>query len=283
MSVLLVIDDETSILHAFRRAFRESGLTVLTASTAAEGLELVAQQRPDVVLLDIHLPDQSGLKLFQRLQEIDGTVPTIFITASEASGQAIEARRIPVGNLIFRAVAAVAILVALQLIELPMGWFGASAARQVVNLHLAFNLALLVLFLPLTGPMERLVALILPDAPAGAESFDRMSRRVSALDRTVIKMPSVALASATREVLRMAEVVEIMLRPVMDLFDSGDRARVEQVRKLDEEVNRAHTDIKLYIAVYIWKTAKAHICDIRIIFDNAGCKLDSIYLISFFF
>lgn len=163
-------------------------------------------------------------------------------------GLAIEARRIPVGNLIFRATAAIAILVAMQAIEIPMTWFGASAARQVVNMHLAFNLALLVLCLPFTGPMERLVAMLLPDAPRGSESFNLMSRRVSALDRTVIKMPSVALASATREVLRMAEVVEIMLRPVMDLFDSGDRDRVEQVRKLDEEVNRAHTDIKLYIA-----------------------------------
>lgn len=163
-------------------------------------------------------------------------------------GQAIEARRIPLGNLIFRACAAVAVLATMAMVELPISWFGANAARQVVNMHLAFNLALLVACLPFTGPMERLVALLLPDTPSRSEALDLMTRRTSALDRSVINMPSVALASAKREVLRMAEVVEIMLRPVMDLFDSGDRERVEQVRKLDEEVNRAHTDIKLYIA-----------------------------------
>ena len=211
--------------------------TWLIHSSVASVLLFMSMAAQGVLPAEVALPMILGVNLGAGLVAVGLT-----------RGQAIEARRIPVGNLIFRAVAAVAILVALQMVELPMGWFGASAARQVVNLHLAFNLALLVLCLPFTGLMERLVALILPDAPAGAESFDLMSRRVSALDRTVIKMPSVALASATREVLRMAEVVEIMLRPVMDLFDSGDRVRVEQVRKLDEEVNRAHTDIKLYIA-----------------------------------
>lgn len=211
--------------------------TWLIHSSVASVLLFMSMAAQGVLPAEVALPMILGVNLGAGLVAVGLT-----------RGQSIEARRIPVGNLIFRAVAAIAILVALQLVALPMVWFGENAARQVVNLHLAFNLALLVLCLPFTGPMERLVALILPDAPAGAENFDLMSRRVSALDRTVIKMPSVALASATRELLRMAEVVEIMLRPVMDLFDSGDRVRVEQVRKLDEEVNRAHTDIKLYIA-----------------------------------
>ena len=57
MPVLLVIDDEASILHAFRRAFRDPELTLRTASTGAEGLEMAAGQRPDVVILDIQLPE----------------------------------------------------------------------------------------------------------------------------------------------------------------------------------------------------------------------------------
>lgn len=211
--------------------------TWLIHSSVASVLLFMSMAAQGVLPAEVALPMILGVNLGAGLVAVGLT-----------RGQAIEARRIPVGNLIFRATAAIAILVAMQAIEIPMTWFGVSAARQVVNMHLAFNLALLVVCLPFTGPMERLIAMLLPDAPHGSESFNLMSRRVSALDRTVIKMPSVALASATREVLRMAEVVEIMLRPVMDLFDSGDRTRVEQVRKLDEEVNRAHTDIKLYIA-----------------------------------
>ena len=66
MANILVIDDEASILHAFRRAFGDPDDILLTAADAAEGLELVAQHRPDVVVLDINLPDLSGLDVFHQ-------------------------------------------------------------------------------------------------------------------------------------------------------------------------------------------------------------------------
>jgi two-component system nitrogen regulation response regulator GlnG len=68
MPTLLVIDDEPSILHAFRRAFREPETTLRTAASAAEGIEAVSSVQPDVVVLDINLPDLSGLETFRRIQ-----------------------------------------------------------------------------------------------------------------------------------------------------------------------------------------------------------------------
>ena len=59
MPSLLVVDDEAAILHAFRRAFSQPDITVLTAATGGEGLDIVSQHRPDVVVLDINLPDTS--------------------------------------------------------------------------------------------------------------------------------------------------------------------------------------------------------------------------------
>jgi two-component system, NtrC family, nitrogen regulation response regulator GlnG len=91
---LLVIDDEPSIQHAFRRAFRDPSLCVLTASTASEGLGMVTKTRPDVVLLDIHLPDQSGLDTFQRIKSIDARIPVIFITGHGTTDTAIEAMKL---------------------------------------------------------------------------------------------------------------------------------------------------------------------------------------------
>lgn len=158
---------------------------------------------------------------------------------------AAEARRIPIGNLVFRGVGAVAALLALQLFELPLHLAGDSAARQIVNLHLAFNAALMLLCLPFCGLVGRGLARWVRDGEAEA---DPMAERVSALDRTVIDSPRLALASATRELLRMAEIVEVMLRPVMELYENGTRERIKQIRRLDEEVNKAHSDIKLYIA-----------------------------------
>ena len=93
MATILVIDDEPSILHAFRRAFADPEVTLLTASDGAEGLELVARCRPDVVVLDINLPDMSGLDVFRRIRTIDARIPVIFITGHGTTETAIEAMK----------------------------------------------------------------------------------------------------------------------------------------------------------------------------------------------
>jgi two-component system nitrogen regulation response regulator GlnG len=94
MPTLLVIDDEPSILHAFRRAFRDPALSLVTASTAGEGLDLVRSARPDVILLDIHLPDLSGLEAFRHIKEIDARTPVVFITGHGTTDTAIEAMKL---------------------------------------------------------------------------------------------------------------------------------------------------------------------------------------------
>jgi nitrogen regulation protein NR(I) len=94
MPKLLVVDDEPSILHFFRRAFRAPAVTLLTAGSAAEALEKISQHQPDVVILDIHLPDQSGLEAFQRIHQLDAKIPVIFITGHGTTATAIEAMRL---------------------------------------------------------------------------------------------------------------------------------------------------------------------------------------------
>ena len=94
MATLLVVDDEASILLAFRKAFREPAVTVLTAGTAAEGLEVARQQHPDVIVLDVHLPDLSGLEMLRRLRELDARSLVIFITGRSTTDTAIEAMKL---------------------------------------------------------------------------------------------------------------------------------------------------------------------------------------------
>ena len=69
MPTLLVVDDEPAILLAFRRAFRDAAYETITAESAAEGLELARNRRPDVAVLDVQLPDGSGLELFTKLRD----------------------------------------------------------------------------------------------------------------------------------------------------------------------------------------------------------------------
>jgi two-component system nitrogen regulation response regulator GlnG len=93
MPTLLVIDDEQSVRYTFRRLFEENGVQVLTAATAASGLEQVQEQNPDVVVLDLQLPDRSGLEVFRDLHERDPRRPVIFITAHGTTATAIEAMK----------------------------------------------------------------------------------------------------------------------------------------------------------------------------------------------
>jgi DNA-binding NtrC family response regulator len=102
MPVLLVVDDEPSILHAFRRVFREPEVTLLTTGTAMEGVELVSQQQPDVVILDVQLPDLSGLDAFRRILQIDPKVPVIFITGHGTTETAIEATKLGAYDYLFK-------------------------------------------------------------------------------------------------------------------------------------------------------------------------------------
>ncbi len=155
-------------------------------------------------------------------------------------------RRIPLGNLLFRGFGSVAALIALLVFNPPLGFAGSSTSVQIVNLHLAFNVLLAAVCLPLTafagGLIDRLVTDPLP------EPRNNLTGEPSALDQAVVHMPSLALPSATRELLRMSRIVEMMLKPILELYQSGDRARIRGLRRLDDEVNEIHSAIKLYLA-----------------------------------
>jgi two-component system nitrogen regulation response regulator GlnG len=94
MPALLVVDDESSILTAFRRAYRNHEMDVLTAETAAAGLALAREQRPDVIIFDIQLPDMSGLDALRQLRAIDARSPVIFISGKSTTDTAIEAMKL---------------------------------------------------------------------------------------------------------------------------------------------------------------------------------------------
>jgi two-component system, NtrC family, nitrogen regulation response regulator GlnG len=93
MSKLLVVDDEPLICQSFDWVFTASGVEVTTAGTLAEGWRRVEEDRPDVVVLDLQLPDGSGLELFERIQKDDPRRPVIFLTAHGTADTAIEAMK----------------------------------------------------------------------------------------------------------------------------------------------------------------------------------------------
>jgi two-component system nitrogen regulation response regulator GlnG len=102
MQTLLVIDDEASILRAFQRAFGNESVEVIAAQTGSEGEQAFAEHTPDVVVLDLSLPDSSGLDVFRRIRDIDSRVPVIFITGHGTVESAIEATKLGAYDYLFK-------------------------------------------------------------------------------------------------------------------------------------------------------------------------------------
>jgi len=165
----------------------------------------------------------------------------IIPVALSASGTAV-ARRIPLGNLLFRAVGAIAVLPFIGLLSPYLEMLGSEPARQVANAHTVFNLALALAFIPVIGIMERLMVKMLPEGARGQGAIEPKHLDVAVIDR-----PSVAIGCATREALRMADTVETMLRGVIEVLRTGDTKLLEKLSDMDDEVDSLQEGIKLYL------------------------------------
>ena len=92
MAHLLLIDDDQALIpKQVRQAFPAPAHRVEVACTGAEGLARVRRDPPDVILLDMRLPDQTGLEVYQAVREIDARIPVIFVTVAKTADAAIEA------------------------------------------------------------------------------------------------------------------------------------------------------------------------------------------------
>jgi two-component system nitrogen regulation response regulator GlnG len=92
-NLLLIDDDPELLLQKVRQVYPGPAHRVETANTGAEGLERVASARPDVILLDLRLPDQSGLDVLRQIRAIDARIPVVFVTVYRSADSAIEAMR----------------------------------------------------------------------------------------------------------------------------------------------------------------------------------------------
>lgn len=81
---ILMIDDEEQILFALRAVFQFQGWDSISAKDVPTGLELFRTQRPDLVLIDYHLPQINGVKGVQMIRELDQEVPIIVFTIDES-------------------------------------------------------------------------------------------------------------------------------------------------------------------------------------------------------
>jgi len=88
--VVLVVDDEPQILRVMRASLPIRGYEVLTASSGKEALDQLSKQVPDLVILDLAMPEMSGLEVCRRVREFS-TVPIIILSAKGSESDKVAA------------------------------------------------------------------------------------------------------------------------------------------------------------------------------------------------
>lgn len=161
----------------------------------------------------------------------------------ETSHEKAAVRRVPLGNAIVRLVGCAIAFAFLDQITVLMTRIAGDGIMQLVNFHVVFNIVLAMLFLPLVGPMSRLVQRLRPD-----ETLPDQPGRPKYLDETALGTPRVAIAAATRETLRIGDLVEEMLHRSMETLRSNDIHLANEIAMMDNIVDTLHHSVKLYLA-----------------------------------
>jgi len=86
---LLVVEDDPNILELLSASLRFAGFDITTATTGSEAVSLASRARPDLVVLDVMLPDLDGFEVIKLMRAQGGRVPVVFLTARDATDDKI--------------------------------------------------------------------------------------------------------------------------------------------------------------------------------------------------
>jgi phosphate:Na+ symporter len=204
-------------------AYSSLAIVLLTATLAASGL----------------VPISVALGLV-----VGANIGSALLAFFATSGAAPAARRVPMGNLLFKLIGAVLTIPLLPYLvaALPQlrEWVP-EVHQQVVGFHLLFNVLLAATCVGFTGPVARLAERVLPEPREGA------GKRRSHLDASVLGTPSLAISCAAREAMHQADVVETMLRGLLDVIRNNDLELAERLRRMDDQVDDLYSSIKFYL------------------------------------
>ncbi|MBS9717812.1 Na/Pi cotransporter family protein [Pseudohalocynthiibacter aestuariivivens] len=219
----------------------------LTAFLVGAALAFVMHSSVATILMCVTLvaigaiPLEAGISLV-----LGANLGSAIIPIWLSRGMSPLARRVPFANFLLRGSWALVTLFLVNLLPVTTYLSMMGPAQTLINTHIAFNLSLLLLALPFVRKMGGVAEIYFPDEVA--EAGITLAEPISALDRTVLDNPRLALASLKREILRMSELVERMAHPVMEVYESGDSRRISELIALDQQVNKTRTGVRRYVA-----------------------------------
>jgi phosphate:Na+ symporter len=238
-SMIIPFEDVPSLRMLLGAVTTEPLIDILLAA----GLTWAAHSSVAVVLLimafaaQVVVPPHAAFALV-----LGANLGTALNPLLESGVGAPAAKRLPIGNLINRIVGCALALALLNWIGPALMMIEPNAGRAVADFHTGFNIVLALLFFPMLKPFARLLVRLLPARVDTADPSQPLY-----LDWAARETPSIALAGAAREALRMVDVFEAMLRGALDSLNRGDRKRVTETARMDNVLDRLDTAIKEYL------------------------------------
>jgi len=161
-----------------------------------------------------------------------------------------ESRIVPMGNLLMRGLGSLIVLSLVLIFKPPVSFLGSDAVTQIANAHILFNIIILLLGIPLSNTIlkltRKLVYLKKTFKTDVSDAIDLI--KLTSLDETVLDRPQLALANATREVVRISDIVDILLVKIISLYEHPDKLVVTELNQLHTVLDKKHRAIKLYLA-----------------------------------
>lgn len=104
MSTILVVDDEQMLCDLLKEELSNCGHEVFTATTGRDGIALFTQRRPDLTLLDLHMPEMSGIVVLKQIRALDPQARVIILTGGATSVWENQARELGVTEFLLKGV-----------------------------------------------------------------------------------------------------------------------------------------------------------------------------------
>lgn len=154
------------------------------------------------------------------------------------------AKRITTGNLIMRVSMVLAMLPLLGTFMTFFDDLSVAKDREMIHFHTLFNAMLALIFLPIVDYLASFCKKRVP------QTKEEKENKITALylDETALESPTIALASAARETLRVANIVQKMFTDSMTVLKEGNPQLLESIKKSDDSIDTLHTKIKFYLA-----------------------------------
>ena len=231
--------------EAVQLVLAQLGSEPMLAILVVGALTLLLHSSVVVVLLLATLAGAGVLTLKDAFFLVLGAnLGSAFLPVMATSSMPLSVRIEPIANALVRSSGVVIFAFLVTSLTPMFAETGFAAATLVALFHMVFNVAIALAALPFVDRIAAVTRRLF----AGKVVADHVTAPPSDLEETAFETPAVALACATREALKVGDIIQDMLRQTMEVFRLDDPERRKYVENLDDTVDRQYEAIKLYLA-----------------------------------